>query len=211
MHLAPPRTALYGGAFNPPTLGHRAVVRRLLQVGFDQVLVMPCHGHTFGKRLAPASDRLALADAAFGDLPGVVVSRFEIDAGLGGSTYELLQHLRREPRYADANLFVVIGSDEANLLDRWQRADELRREARFVVVPRRGHPLNASAAWVRDPRHLVLEDDASLVETAATDARAALAAGDEASLRRLLPEPVLAAIRVRGLYEANAKLPLFHP
>jgi hypothetical protein len=54
--------------------------------------------------------------------------------------------------------------------------------------------------WVRDPRHLVVEDDGSLPEAASTDARAALLADDTAAVHRLLPEPVLAEIRARRLY-----------
>lgn len=201
-----PRVALYGGAFNPPTRGHHAVVRRLLRAGFDRVLVMPCHGHTFGKLLAPAADRLALARACFADLPGVVVSSFEIDARLGGSTYELLQHLKRDPEHARTDFFVVIGSDEANLLHRWKRSEELRKEACFVVVPRPGHPLMFGTDWVRDPRHLAVEDDGSLPEAASTDARAALLVDDTAAVHRLLPEPVLAEIRARRLYVAQTQV-----
>ena len=199
-----PRVALYGGAFNPPTRGHRAVVERLLRAWFSRVLVMPCFGHTFGKQLAPALDRLALARACFSELPGARVSSFEIDAGLGGLTHELLQHLRRDPEHARTDFFVVIGSDEANQLHRWKRSEELRREARFVVLPRPGHPLDARADWARDPRHLVLEDDGSLPETASSDARAAILAGDAATARRLLPEAVLAEIAARRLYAQPA-------
>ena len=192
--------ALYGGAFNPPTRGHHAVVRRLLRAGFERVLVMPCHGHTFGKRLAPALDRLALARACFANLPSVTVSSFEIDARLGGSTYELLQHLGRAPGHAETEFFVVIGSDEANMLHRWQRSEELQKEARFVIIPRPGHPLNVGAEWARGPRHRILEEDGTLPEAASTEAREALFAGDAAAAHRLLSEPVLAEIRARRLY-----------
>lgn len=203
MVTTPQRVALYGGAFNPPTFGHLGVVNCLLRSGFGQVLVMPCHGHTFGKALAPALDRLAMARACFTGLPDVNVSSFEIDAHLGGSTYELLEHLRRDPAHMDKEFVVVIGSDEANMLHRWKRADELRKEACFVIIPRRGHALGQHAAWVADPRHLVMEDDGNLPEVASTEARAALQAGDAEIIRRLLPEPVLTEIRARGLYSSQ--------
>lgn len=203
-------TALYGGAFNPPTLGHLAVARRLLRGGFGQVVVMPCYGHSFGKQLAAPEDRLALVQACFADEKGVSVSRFEIDARLGGSTYELLQRLKREPRYARTEFHVVIGSDEANLLHRWKRSDELRAEARFVVVPRPGHPLDARADWARDRRHVILEDDGTIPEAASTDVRAALARGDEAAARRLLPANIHAEIRARQLYQDTTAFSVAH-
>lgn len=212
MPVIPHGTALYGGAFNPPTVGHYAVARLLLQQGFDRVVVMPCHGHTFGKALAPAGDRLALARVCFADLPGVVVSSFEIDAQLGGSTYELLQRLGSDPEHAGTPFFVVIGSDEANFLHRWKRADELRAEARFVIIPRRGHPLGPFAAWARDPRHLILEDDGRLPDAASTEVRAALLADDGATAHRLLSDRVFDEIRARGLYAPSSPVhPEFAP
>jgi nicotinate-nucleotide adenylyltransferase len=195
-----PRVALYGGAFNPPTRGHLEVVRLLRRAGFDRVVVMPCCGHSFGKKLAPAADRLALARACFAGESGVFVSSFEIDEQLDGSTHELLQRLKRHPEHARINYQVVIGSDEANVLHRWKRADELRAEARFVVVPRKGHPLDPRADWVRDPRHRVLEAEERIPEVASTAARAALEAGDLATARSLLPSPVVTEIHARGLY-----------
>lgn len=200
MQPAPAAVALYGGAFNPPTRGHLAVVRLLRRVGFDRVVVMPCCGHSFGKKLAPAADRLALARACFAGEPGVFVSSFEIDEQLDGSTYELLQRLKRHPEHAHIEYQVVIGSDEANVLHRWKQADELRTEARFIVVPRKGHPLDPRADWVRDPRHRVLEATEHIPEVASTAARAALEAGDLATARSLMPGPVLTEIHARGLY-----------
>ena len=77
--------ALYGGAFNPSHPRAHAVVRRLLRAGFERVLVMPCHGHTFGKRLAPALDRLSLGRAAeaFGGMSCGGLARFSA-RGRGG-------------------------------------------------------------------------------------------------------------------------------
>ena len=39
-----PMLAIYGGAFNPPTLGHAAVAESLVSAGFERILVMPCFG-----------------------------------------------------------------------------------------------------------------------------------------------------------------------
>ncbi|MEF1220429.1 nicotinate-nicotinamide nucleotide adenylyltransferase, partial [Photobacterium damselae] len=42
-----PQIAIFGSAFNPPTLGHLSVLERLSQ--FDKVLVLPSYAHAWGK------------------------------------------------------------------------------------------------------------------------------------------------------------------
>ena len=39
--------AVFGSAFNPPSLGHRSVLERLSQ--FDKVLLLPNYQHAWGK------------------------------------------------------------------------------------------------------------------------------------------------------------------
>lgn len=195
-----PKLAIYGGAFDPPTLGHTAVAERLVCAGFDQVLVMPCYGHTFGKALAPARERLVLATEAFRHLPRVRVSSFEIDLGMSGSTFELVTRLPLLPECRSHETFLAIGSDEANLIERWRRNAELRALIPFVVVNRPAHPLDARGAWAAIAPHRVVPRHESLVEASSSAARAAITAGDFATAERYLNARVLAHIRERGLY-----------
>lgn len=199
-----PKLALFGGAFNPPTLGHTAVAERLVRAGFERVLVMPCFGHTFGKSLAPAADRLVLAMEAFRHLPEVRVSSFEIDLGMNGSTYELVSKLPMLPEYRSHEIFLAIGSDEANVLHRWRRHDELRAMIPFVVITRAGYPLSEGGLWATRPPHVVIPYDGTLLDASSTAVRAAIAAGDFATAQHALTPRILAHIRDRGLYHRLA-------
>ena len=196
-----PTLAIYGGAFNPPTLGHAAVAESLVNAGFERILVMPCFGHTFGKSLAPASERLVLSMDAFRDLPLVRVSSFEIDLGMNGSTYELVTKLPLLPEHASHQVFMAIGSDEANAIDRWRRNVELRAMIPFVVVMRPGHPLAESGRWASQAPHKVVPHDGNLIEASSTSAKGAIAAGDFELAQRYLNPRVLHHIQKRGLYQ----------
>ena len=60
------RIALFGGSFNPPHKSHVAVVKHLIESkNFDEVWIIPCLAHAFGKKLAPYSDRVTMCRLAF--------------------------------------------------------------------------------------------------------------------------------------------------
>ena len=67
-------TGLFGGAFNPPHLGHYELARRALEE-FDldelRILVSGDPGHKHVE--CPVEERFALAKVAFADLPRTVV------------------------------------------------------------------------------------------------------------------------------------------
>jgi len=75
-----PRIGVFGGAFDPPHNAHVALARAALeQLGLAALHVFPT-GHAWHKvrELTPAQDRLAMAQLAFGGIPGVVVDSREM-------------------------------------------------------------------------------------------------------------------------------------
>ena len=66
--------AVYSGTFDPLTLGHEDVVRRAAQL-FDQVVIAVAVAH-HKKTMFTLDERLAMAQAVAGSLPGVSVLPF---------------------------------------------------------------------------------------------------------------------------------------
>ena len=66
--------AVYSGTFDPLTLGHEDVVRRSAQL-FDQVVIAVAVAH-HKKTMFSLDERLAMAQAVAGGLPGVKVLPF---------------------------------------------------------------------------------------------------------------------------------------
>jgi nicotinate-nucleotide adenylyltransferase len=119
---------LYGGAFDPPHLGHveRARVAQR-ELGLDRlvVLVSADPGH---KRVeTPAAARLELARAAFPDAEVVLDEHART-----------VDTLRAHPEWRDP--IFLIGADEFCDFLTWKEPDEVLRLTRLGVATRPGYP-----------------------------------------------------------------------
>jgi len=178
---------LYGGAFDPPHLGHVAVAdaaRERFRVERLVVLVNERPGHR-GVH-ASAEDRRALAAAAF---PGDDV---RLDP------YPRTVELLRAERFDDP--VFVIGADQFRAFLAWAEPEEVVARARIAVATRPGFQRSELEA-VRDQlgrpeRVLFFEIEPN--PAASTDVRARVAAGEP--LDGLVPAAVARLIEERGLY-----------
>ena len=189
------RLGVLGGTFDPVHHAHVVVavdVRSAL--GLDEVLLVPA-GDPWQKRgrvVAPGEDRLRMAELAVDAVPGVSVSRLEIDREAASVTADTLEDLSAP----DTELFLVLGADAATNMPTWRRLEETRHLATVVVVERDGEhadPPGPGWSWthVRVPR----------LDISSSDIRARLAAGRPVD--GLLPGATLAYIREHDLYTAR--------
>jgi nicotinate-nucleotide adenylyltransferase len=180
-------TVLYGGAFDPPHLGHVGVadaarrrfgVQRLVVLVSERPAHRPVH--------AAAADRLLLARAAF---PHDDV-RFDPHP----RTVELF----RDEAF-DGPIFVV-GADEFRGFLDWAEPDEVLERTQLAVATRPGFPrveLDAVLSQLARPERVVFFEIAPN-PASSTDVRARAAAGEP--LDGLVPAAVARVIAARGLY-----------
>ncbi|HEY8527521.1 MAG TPA: nicotinate-nucleotide adenylyltransferase [Acidimicrobiales bacterium] len=189
------RLGIFGGTFDPPHVGHLVTavnVRYELQLDRVLLVVNDQPWQKIGTRdITPAEDRFAMVESAVGNVEGLEASRIEIERGGMSYTADTLAQLQEED--PDRELFVILGSDAAQGLPTWERADEVRERAAIVVVERPGSgegepPPGWSWKRVEVPR----------LEVSSTDLRARVA--DGRPLDYLLTPEVIETIRARGLY-----------
>ena len=183
-----PRVALFGGAFDPPHIGHLEFCRALAgDRCFDEVWVLPTSRHPFGKGMAPFEHRIAMCRAAFAALgPKVRIRDDEERLGGEGFTIDLVAHLRS--RYPHHSFTLALGSDNYGQRHNWKDFRELGKLVEVRFFGRRG--------FERETVELGI--DAPFPEATSAEIRERIAAGDLPA--DLMPPAVAEYIEEHGLY-----------
>jgi nicotinate-nucleotide adenylyltransferase len=193
--MASERLGIFGGTFDPPHIGHLVTavnVRHDLELDRVLLVVNNVPWQKAGSRpISPAEDRLAMVEAAVGDVQGLEASRIEIDAGGMSYTADTLAALLEDD--PSRQLFVILGADAATGLPTWERADEVRAAATIVAVERPGTPPAAPLPGWRWARVEVPS-----LEVSSTDLRDRVR--DGRPLDYLVTHEVVDCIEARGLY-----------
>ena len=205
--LQPLRIGLFGGAFDPPHDAHLALARAAIdQLALDRLHVLPTGDAWHKSRpLSPGADRLAMCRLAFADLPRVRVDDRELRRDGATYTIDTLAELHAEE--PAAQLFLVIGADQAAAFHRWRRAADILRLA-TVLIAVRADPSGA----IFDPNNPLpgVAVDAARVQAlrlpamphSATAVRGLVAAGQPVG--HLVPAPVAGYIATHHLYQSPA-------
>jgi nicotinate-nucleotide adenylyltransferase len=178
---------LYGGAFDPPHLGHLALADAARkQFGADRLVVLVSERPAHRTVHASPEDRLALARAAF--------PRDDVRLDPYPRTIDLL----RAESFDDP--VFVIGADQFRGFLDWSEPDAVLERTRVAVATRPGFPraeLDGVLAQLDQPERVILFE----IEpnpAAATDVRARIGSGEP--LDGLVPPAVATLISERGLY-----------
>jgi nicotinate-nucleotide adenylyltransferase len=211
-----PRTAVFGGSFNPIHYGHLLLADDLLEIlALDRVLFVPAKHppHKDPARLAPAEDRLAMVRLATTGHRGFEVSDLELARPGPSYTVDTLAALA----VPGETLFLVVGSETFLDLLAWKDPRRVARLARLVIVPRVGSPFDTESEAAqkvlreigveggftsvdggRVPDRGVIVSRAASMPISASELRRRVREGRSLAFR--LPPAVADYIRAHGLY-----------
>ncbi len=133
------KLGLFGGSFDPVHFGHLLVAQAAIEeLALDRLFFIPAAQSPFKpeSKPAPASIRLQLLRLALAGKTNCEIDEQEIRRGGVSYTIETLRDYTR--RLSGAELFYLIGADNAAKLNEWRDANELARLAEFVAIPRPG-------------------------------------------------------------------------
>jgi nicotinate-nucleotide adenylyltransferase len=187
------RIGVLGGTFDPVHIGHLVAgmnVRHELSLDLVLFVVAYQPWQKADRRVSPAADRFAMVEAALAGHDGLEASDLEIRRGGVSLTADTLTHLRHED--PDAELFLVIGRDQAGNLDTWERTEEIKALATLAIVGRPGASGDPPPGWN------AVTVDMPLLDVSSSDLRERFAQGRPVGW--LVPDAVERLARERGLY-----------
>lgn len=128
--------ALFGGSFDPPHIGHEAIVKALIQLKeIDKIIIMPTFLNPFKSTFfAPSSLRAKWLRDIFSEYKNVEVSTYESEQTEAVPTIKTVKYLLKSYK----KIFLVIGADNFKTLDSWDNYDELKKLVTIVVAKRDG-------------------------------------------------------------------------
>jgi nicotinate-nucleotide adenylyltransferase len=132
------RVGVFGGAFDPPHRGHRTLAEVALhELALDELRIIPT-GQAWHKArpLTDAAHRLAMCRLAFADLPRIVLDEREIRRPGPSYTLDTLRELQAEQPQAE--LYLVMGQDQAEALPTWRNWERIVELAIICVADRDG-------------------------------------------------------------------------
>ena len=197
------RIGIFGGSFDPIHIGHLIIASDAAeQMKLDRVLFIPAAQAPLKSHTpeASADDRAEMMHLAIEDDPRFEVRRFEIDRGGTSFSIDTAEEIARE--FPKAQLFWIIGGDQARQLSPWNRIDDLSKLVEFICLERDisfARPSNLPESVTIHPKAMRRLDISS------TEARERLKS-DRAS-KYFLPEPVFRYINTRNLYQDNRNTP----
>ncbi len=132
------KIAVFGSAFNPPSLGHKSVIDSLNH--FDRILLVPSISHAWGKEMLDFDIRCQLIEAFIVDIGSnkVTLSKLEQDLVVPDksvTTYEVLTKV--EQIFPSADITFVIGPDNLLNFDKFYKSSEILQRWSIMVCPER--------------------------------------------------------------------------
>jgi len=194
------KVAILGGAFDPIHNGHIEVAQAVLNYSksFDEVHLMPCFKHAYGKNMASAIDRVTMCNIAAIVDGRIKVSEFEITNQFSGETYHLVKSLMELESSKDTyDYSMIMGQDNANTFDKWFNYELLEQMIRFVIVPRSGSNLDPKILWYLKQPHIFLCPDKPIVNISSSQIRHNITNPEWTGF---LNPDVLEYIKKKGLY-----------
>ena len=195
------RIGLFGGAFNPPHVGHLICAQEAhAQLELDVVVWVPV-GRAPHREIPqdPGPEvRFQMCDYVTAADERLGLSRIEVDRDGPSYTADTLRELRE--RSPDDELVLILGGDQAAALPTWHEPGEVMRLAAIAVAERAGSDRAAVERAIGGQAELRFFA-MPRIDVSSTMVRERAASGQP--IRYLVPDKVANFIGAQSLYGAS--------
>lgn len=168
------KIGLFGGSFNPIHIGHISLARQLKELaGVDEVWLMVSPQNPLkqgNSELLNDHLRFAMTQLAIHGEKHIMACDYELHLPKPSYTWVTLQHLKED--YPNDEFVLLIGGDNWQLFPRWYKADDILRDYRIVIYPRKDSEIDRQAL----PANVTVADT-DLIDLSSTQIRQCVALG----------------------------------
>lgn len=190
------KIGVFGGTFDPPHLGHRIVAADVAEaLGLDRLLWIPSGipPHKRDEEITAAPLRVEMVRQTIEDDPVMRLSTLEVDRAGPSYTVDTIRRLLAD--HPGCEIFLIVGSDQFAVFDRWKEPDAIADACEIVVLRRPGvEPFDASGESEFAHRSVEVRQ----VDLSSTEVRDRVASGRP--IRHLVRDGVFRTIEREGLY-----------
>lgn len=132
-------TALFGGTFNPPHIGHYEILKALEKnPDIEETMIIPDRipPHKVCDFLATNEDRINMCKLISEDFTKASLCLMEFERE--GKSYSIDTVRLLKKKHPDKSFAFVCGGDMLISFDKWHKYDELIKEIPFIVFRRKG-------------------------------------------------------------------------
>ncbi|MCE0494910.1 nicotinate-nicotinamide nucleotide adenylyltransferase [Vibrio salinus] len=132
------KIAVFGSAFNPPSLGHKSIIESISH--YDSILLVPSIAHAWGKDMLDYDIRCELVDAFILDLNMPNVHRSDVEERLVKpeqvvTTFDVLDFLQQ--CHPESELTFILGPDNLFAFKKFHRASDILQRFSVLACPER--------------------------------------------------------------------------
>lgn len=197
------RIGIYGGAFNPPHMGHVQAAKYALDaLRLDRLLVIPSCGSPHKNAPGNTPDdrhRLEMTRLAFSGVEGVEVSELELSRGGISYTVDTLRQLNAQN--PQSQFVLCMGTDMFLSFQTWREYEKIAEMAALAVIyrglPQEQEKISEQKKALEALGATVILPENSVTEISSTDLRRLVSFG---CTDAFLPEKVGDYIRKNQLY-----------
>lgn len=198
------KIGIFGGTFSPPHIGHISAAKGFISaVSLDELIIMPdfLPPHKTFDGEASTEERIEMCRLAFGNIPGVTVSDFEIKRGGKSYTAVTLEELSSP----DKELYFLCGTDMFLTLSSWYKPEIIFKNAIICYVRRETDSDNsilikkASEDYIAKYNARIIPIPSDINEISSSEIRKLIKSGD--NLEQYLTSEVAKYIFDKGIYK----------
>ena len=131
------RICLFGGTFDPIHLGHVHIASQAREhLQLDRVIFLPCKQSPHKRKgsLANEAQRLEMCKLATADLPWAEIDDYDLTAPAPSYSWRTAEVMKG--RFPNAELYWLMGTDQWDVLQKWDRPEHLAELVEFIVFSR---------------------------------------------------------------------------